>query len=91
MKLIYLILSVFVIAGLAFMPGCVSLKANRTAIDEAYKSGRSANDAEFVEILKEVDKEHSKVIKERNEFKHRIEQYLNLKCECKHKGVLEGK
>lgn len=91
MKLIYLILSVFVIAGLAFMPGCVSLKANRASISKAYQSGKSANDAEFIEILKEVDKQNSKVIRERNVFKHRIEQYLNLKCECRHKAVLEDK
>lgn len=90
--------------GLALLVGCGhrgAVKKDLGAYETGYAVGvedgkkllrPGISEGEFQgRLASERGSELGKVTKERDDLKRRIEGYLDLKCLCKHKAVLEGK
>jgi hypothetical protein len=61
------------------MVGCVHKK---TVMPEDVLVKQGNSEAEYLQAYLDVSAE-------RDDLRHRVEQYLALKCRCKHKGVLQ--
>jgi hypothetical protein len=64
---------------LLFFAGCVHKK---TVMPEDVLVKQGNSEAEYLQAYLDVSAE-------RDDLRHRVEQYLALKCRCKHKGVLQ--
>lgn len=79
MRLIYAVLAIFMVAALAFMPGCATPRP-QVSVDNCQEVKESLNQAEVDAALSSSD---------RDQYKEKVDKFLaNPKCRCIHKDTL---